>query len=90
MATSIKVRATTKANLEKLQAKLLLHFRKKFSQQDIIEMLVSLGKKNLEKLVVEHQSLKITQKGISDLLDQSEDWGLVTISEDVDKVLYGE
>ena len=89
MATSIKVRDTTKTDLEKLQANLFLKFGKKLSQQDLIDILVRFGAGNLEKLILEQKSNKISKDNLADIFKLSEDWGVETHPDDLDDILYG-
>ena len=51
MASSIKIKEKTKKELDKLQAKLILKLGKKISQQDVIDLLVQKGSKNIDELI---------------------------------------
>ncbi len=51
VASSIKIKDETKIELDKLQAKLILRLGKKISQQDLIELLVRRGSRNIDELI---------------------------------------
>ncbi len=51
MASSIKIKNETKIELDKLQAMLILKLGRKISQQDLIEILVKNGTKNVNELI---------------------------------------
>ena len=88
MASSIKLKDTTKKELEKLQARLLLEFNKKINQQDIIDILVSLGTENPELLLSKSEPIdpSIFRK-IEKMISTGD---ISTDPEIVDNMLYGE
>lgn len=51
MASSIKIKKETKIELDKLQALLTIKTGRKISQQDLIDILVKNGNKNVENLI---------------------------------------
>ncbi len=51
MASSIKIKDETKTELDKLQAQLIIRIGKKISQQDLIELLVKKGSRNIDELI---------------------------------------
>ena len=68
MASSIKVKKETKRELDKLQAKLTIKLGRKISQQDLIDILVKNGNKNVENLI-DYEPLN--QAIIEKILDMS-------------------
>jgi hypothetical protein len=88
MASSIKLKDSTKIELEKLQARLLLEFNKKINQQEIIEILVSHGKENPELLLRKHTPIdpSIFRK-IEKMISTGD---ISTDPEIIDNMLYGE
>lgn len=71
MASSIKVSDHTKRSLEKLPAKLLLNYDLKFTQQEIIDLLIKFGESNvelfLEPKMMQKQGYLIKSKDYRDL-----------------------
>ena len=88
MASSIKLKDSTKKELERLQARLLLEFNKKINQQEIIEILVSHGAENPELLLREHTPIdpSIFRK-IEKMISTGD---ISTDPEIIDKMLSGE
>lgn len=88
MASSIKLKDSTKIELEKLQARLLLDFNKKLNQQEIIEILVSHGKENPELLLRPNTPIdpSIFRK-IEKMISTGD---ISTDPEIIDNMLYGE
>jgi hypothetical protein len=87
MTTSIKVTDLTKRNLERLQAKILLEFGKKFNQQELIDLLVRLGDNNLNLILaspIKHNFATIAR--IKSLIGP---WKIETTPEIIDNELYG-
>ena len=87
MTTSIKVTDITKRDLEKLQAKILLEFGKKFNQQELIDLLVKLGSRNFDLLLKPKRSIQ--PELITKIKSLIKPWDIETDPEIIDKELYG-
>lgn len=88
MASSIKLKDTTKEELEKLQARLLLEFNKKLNQQEIIDILVSYGKENPELLLSPIKPIETSLfRKIENLISSGE---IDTDPDIIDNLLYGD
>ena len=92
MSTSVKISREYKEKLDRLQARLYLTTGKKLSQQEVLEILVSIGSDHEEILVEMTQGKKpsIKPDDIEAILNTPVDWGQETGEETIDKVLYGE
>ncbi len=88
MASSIKLKDTTKIELEKLQARLLLEFNKKLNQQEIIDILVSHGKENPELLL--KRSTPIDPSIFRKIEKMISTGDTITDLNIIDNMLYGE
>ncbi len=88
MASSIKLRDSTKKELEKLQARLLLEFNKKINQQEIIDILVSYGRKHPELLL--RKNKQIDPSIFRDVEKMISTGDIITDPEIIDDMLYGE
>lgn len=87
MATSIKIKDTTKRELEKLQAKLILDYGKKYSHQELIDLLVKLGNNNLELIISSPKTIsKATFNEIKSLIGS---WKIETDPDIIDEEIYG-
>ncbi|MHA2100707.1 MAG: hypothetical protein ACW99A_18715 [Candidatus Kariarchaeaceae archaeon] len=87
MTTSIKVTDVTKRNLERLQAKILLEFGKKFNQQELIDLLVKLGYNNLNLILATPK--KNTFDTFTRIKSLIGPWKIETSPEIIDTELYG-
>ena len=88
MASSIKVSDHTKRSLEKLSAKLLINYDLKFTQQEIIDLLIKFGESNVE-LFPEPKMMPKT--GVFDKIKRLQrPWKIETNPELIDDMLYGE
>ena len=88
MASSIKLKDSTKIELDKLQARLLLEFNKKINQQEIIDILVSHGTENPELLLKNDTPIDPSVfKKIEKLISTGD---ISTDPEIIDNMLYGE
>lgn len=90
MASSVKIKSSTKKELERLQAETLFKSNKKFSQQDLIDILVNFGKNHLDELLNISNSKKISREDVDEIMSLSSSWGIVTTPESIDEILYGE
>ena len=88
MASSIKLKDSTKNELERLQARLLLEFNKKINQQEIIDILVSYGAENPELLLKKHTTIDPSFFRTIEKMISTGD--ISTDPEIIDKMLYGE
>ena len=88
MASSIKLKDSTKIELEKLQARLILEFNKKINQQEIIDILVSHGKENPELLL--RKSRPIDTSIFRKIEKMISTGNISTDPEIIDNMLYGE
>ena len=87
MASSIKIRGDTKTRLEKLQARLLLNYGKKISQQDLIHILIEMADKNPSQLFAEEF---VSPKKIRRILALSKPWKIETDPDMLDDILIGD
>lgn len=87
MATSIKVTDDTKRELERLQAKILLEFGKKYNQQELIDLLVRLGYNNIHLIRTTQKS--ITPDTLTRIKSLIGPWDIETDPEVIDAELYG-
>lgn len=88
MASSIKVSDQTKRSLDKLLANLMLNYDLKFTQQEILDLLIKLGESNTELLLSPKKKPKSgTLEKIKKL---QKPWNNETNPEIIDEMLYGE
>lgn len=90
MATSVKIRESTKSNLERLQAEILLETNKKYSQQDLLDILIKFGHDNLDDLMEITIIKSINEDDINDIQSLSRSWGVETNPDMIDGIIYGE
>jgi len=93
MVTTVKLSNKAKFKLDKLQAEIFLSSSKNLSKQQLLEKIIDLSIKSKDKLLAElTQEIKypLTKKDIQTLLLGSQNWGVETKEEDLDKILYGE
>lgn len=90
MASSVKIKNSTKTELDRLQAEILLKTNKKFSQQDLIDILVNFGKNHLDELIQISSSKTISHNDVDEIMSLSSSWGVETTPESIDEILYGE
>lgn len=84
MTSSIKIRDETKAELDRLQARLTLKLGRKVSQQELLDMLVKLGFRNFQRLL----DINFTSaSSIEKVLSLSFDWNICTDPEVLDDLL---
>jgi hypothetical protein len=87
MASSIKVRESTKLKLEKLQALLLLNYGKKISQQDLIDILLNLAEKDPMSLIKKEY---ISSEKIDRIFKLAKPWKIDTEPDMLDEIIVGE
>ena len=90
MATSVKIRESTKSELERLQAVILLETNKKYSQQDLLDILIKFGHDNLDDLMEKTIIKSINEDDIIDIQSLSRSWGVDTNPDMIDEIIYGE
>ena len=90
MATSVKIRESTKSDLERLQAVILLETNKKYSQQDLLDILIKFGHDNLDDLMEKTIIKSINEDDIIDIQSLSRSWGVDTNPDMIDEIIYGE
>ncbi len=90
MATSVKIRESTKIDLERLQAEILLETNKKYSQQDLLDILIKFGQDNLNDLMERTTTKSISDDDINDIESLSSSWGVETSPDMIDDIIYGE
>ncbi|RMG33880.1 MAG: hypothetical protein D6732_11160 [Methanobacteriota archaeon] len=84
MASSIKIRDETKAELDRLQARLTLKLGRKISQQDLLDMLVKLGSRDFQQLLDFNFT---TSSSIDKVLSLSSEWKIRTDPEMLDDLV---
>ncbi len=87
MASSIKIKDDTKNELDQLQAKLVLKLGKKVSQQELLDMLVKMGSRDIQNLI-EFNFLK--QLSIDGIISISSSWKIMTEPEMLDNILMSQ
>ena len=87
MASSIKISDETKQALDKLLANLMIHYDKKFTQQEILDLLIKLGEANMELLLspMENPSKNVLNK----IKKLQKPWNSETDENVIDEILYG-
>lgn len=88
MASSIKIKNHTKSELDKLQAEILVKYGKKLTQQDLIELLLQIGKENIHNHFTQ-VPMEEKKKGLKKMLNKSSSWGIETNEDMIDEILYG-
>ncbi|MDH5402848.1 MAG: hypothetical protein OEZ01_02355 [Candidatus Heimdallarchaeota archaeon] len=87
MATSIKIKDSTKKQLDELQARILLEFGIKLNHQEIMERVIRLGSENINLVMMETKPL--TKEKVDHILSLSQDFGIKTDPDLIDDILYG-
>jgi adenylate kinase family enzyme len=90
MSTSIKISEKAKRVLDTIQARITLATGKKYSQQELLDMIIESSDDNKEEIVRRLTKVKLLSKKEIDALKKlSIDWGVHTNEEDIDLYLYG-
>jgi len=89
--TSVKISEEDKRKLEKLQALLTLKGEGKASQQSILSAIIDFAYDGREELLrrITGVKLPLSDKEFDDLLGLTDDWGIETRAEEIDRYLYG-
>ena len=93
MASSIKILKETKLEIDKLQAEILIKYGKKFTQQEILDILVKFGKEHFDEYFSKHMEIEDPERRKMKyklILKKSKNWGIKTDENMIDEVLYGE
>jgi len=87
MASSIKISDETKQALDKLLANLMINYDRKFTQQEILDLLIKLGEANMELLLspMESPSKNVLNK----IKKLQKPWRSETDEKVIDEILYG-
>ena len=87
MASSIKISDETKQALDKLLANLMINYDRKFTQQEILDLLIKLGEANMELLLspTETPSKNVLNK----IKNLQKPWKSETDENVIDDILYG-
>src|SRR6266566_2937708 len=90
MSTSVKLAEDDKEKLEKLQALVTLKLGEKMTQQELLARLIqgALAKSD-EFIESVKPNVPMSDEEFGRVLSLSEDWGVETRSDEIDKVLYG-
>ena len=88
MSISVKIKNSTKSELERLQAEILLKTNKKYSQQDLIDILVNFGKEHIEELLEVKSNKIISEADFEDIKSLTSSWGIETTPESIDELVY--
>lgn len=91
MSTSVKISRESKRLLDTLQARLVIATGRKYSQQDLLDMMVKLSSERQDELVgiMENVRLPLPQEAVESLMEMPVDWGVETDEAEIDTVLYG-
>jgi hypothetical protein len=90
MTTSVKMSEEGKNVLDTLQAKILLATGKKLSQQELLDLLVTLSAQQEDELVklVAGVKLPLHPDELEKLIKLPTDWGIKTKEKEIDLILY--
>lgn len=88
MASSIKITDETKHELDRLLANLMVKYDKKFTQQELIHLLIKFGQANMELLLT---PTRTPSENVMDKIKKlQKPWTIKTDPEKIDEILYGE
>lgn len=89
MVYAVEIKDSTKLELERLQAEILIKTNKKFTQPELIGILIDFGREHMEKLLKILSSKFVTQEDLDRIRSMSSSWGIETTPEINDDILYG-
>ncbi len=90
MSISIKISEKAKRVLDTIQARITLATGRKYSQQELLDMIIESSDDNKEEIIRRLTKVKpLSKKQIDALKKLSVDWGIHTKEEDIDLYLYG-
>nr|MDO8079511.1 hypothetical protein [Candidatus Freyarchaeota archaeon] len=90
MSTSVKISEESKHILEAIQARIILKTGRKFSQQELLDMIVKSFEGRDEELIklLGIVRFPLSPEEIERLMEIPEDWGVETREEEIDRSLY--
>ncbi|MGH9877955.1 MAG: hypothetical protein ACRD5H_09970 [Nitrososphaerales archaeon] len=89
MSISIKISEKAKRVLDTIQARITLATGKKYSQQELLDMIIE-SSDDKDEIIRRLTKVKpLSKKEIDALKKLSVDWGIHTKEEDIDLYLYG-
>jgi chorismate mutase len=90
MSTSVKISESCKRILERLQARLVLTYGKKVSQQELLDEILRAFAEREEELIqrIAGVKLPLSPDETERLLKTPVDWGIETREEELNKYLY--
>jgi hypothetical protein len=89
MSTSVKLAEDDKERLEKLQALVTLKLGEKMTQQELLARLIQDALTRGDEFIDSVKpNVPMNDEEFGKVLSLSEDWGVETSSEEIDKVLY--
>jgi hypothetical protein len=86
---AVEITDSTKLELERLQAEILIKTNKKFTQQELIDILIDFGREHMENLLKILSSKFVTQEDFNRIRSLSSPWGIETTPELNEEILYG-
>jgi hypothetical protein len=91
MGTTVRVRDEDKEKLERLRAMVTLSSGKKVTQEQLLGTLLDDALSRGESFVTETfgPKLPLSDKDFAKIMGLISDWGVVTSSADIDRILYG-
>ena len=90
MSISIKISEKAKHLLDAIQARITLATGKKYSQQELLDMIIESSGDKKEEIIRRLTKVQpLSKKEIDALKKLSVDWGIHTKEEDIDHKLYG-
>lgn len=90
MSTSIKISEKAKRVLDMIQAKITLATGRKYSQQELLDMIIESSDEDKEEMIRRLTKFQnLSEKEIDSLNKLSVDWKIRTKDEEIDLYLYG-
>lgn len=90
MSTSIKISEKAKRVLDMIQAKITLATGRKYSQQELLDMIIESSDEDKEEMIRRLTKFQhLSEKEIDSLNKLSVDWKIRTKEEEIDLYLYG-
>ncbi len=90
MSTSIKISEKAKRVLDMIQAKITLATGRKYSQQELLDMIIESSDEDKEEMIRRLTKFQhLSKKEIDSLNKLSVDWKIRTKEEEIDLYLYG-
>ena len=89
MSTSIKIGEKAKRLLDTIQARITLATGRKYSQQELLDMIIESSDKDKEMIRRLTKVRHLSENEIDSLNKLSVDWKISTKEEEIDLYLYG-